>query len=71
MDTVKKVLGVDPLPTRKLGKDGPNVTAIGFGLMGLSAFYGTPKPDSERLPLLDKAYAMGEWHWDSGSPVSF
>lgn len=33
--------------------------------MGLSAFYGEVKPDSERLALLDKAYAMGERFWDS------
>lgn len=24
-----------PLPTRKLGKNGPEVTAIGYGAMGL------------------------------------
>jgi aryl-alcohol dehydrogenase-like predicted oxidoreductase len=24
-----------PLPTRKLGKNGPEVTAVGFGAMGL------------------------------------
>lgn len=33
--------------------------------MGLSAFYGTPKPDTERLALLDKLYASGEHFWDS------
>jgi hypothetical protein len=35
MQTVKKALGMNPLPTRQLGKDGPNVTALGFGTMGL------------------------------------
>jgi hypothetical protein len=29
------------LPTRKLGKDSPEISAIGFGLMGLSTAYGT------------------------------
>ena len=29
------------LPTRKLGNNGPEVTAIGFGLMGLSIAYGS------------------------------
>jgi len=33
--------------------------------MGLSAFYGKPKPDSERFAVLDKAYDMGELFWDS------
>lgn len=36
-----------PLPTRKIGTS--DVTAIGFGAMGLSAFYGPPKPDEERF----------------------
>lgn len=30
------------LPTRRLGRDGPAIPAIGFGLMGLSTAYGTP-----------------------------
>lgn len=53
------------LPTRKLGKNGPEVTALGIGLMGLSAFYGAPKPDAERLAFLSHIYAAGERHWDS------
>jgi len=53
------------LPTRKLGKNGPYVTGLGFGTMGLSAFYGTPKPDAERFAVLDKAYEEGELFWDT------
>lgn len=53
------------LPTAPLGKNGPQVNRLGFGLMGLSAFYGKPKPDSERLALLDAAYELGERFWDS------
>ena len=44
---------------------GPHVTALGFGAMGLSAFYGTAEPDEERFAVLDKAYEMGERFWDS------
>lgn len=30
------------LPTRTLGRGGPAIPAVGFGLMGLSTAYGTP-----------------------------
>ncbi|KAK5679810.1 hypothetical protein LTS10_007758 [Elasticomyces elasticus] len=53
------------LPTAKLGKNGPQVTRMGYGTMGLSAFYGTPKPDEERFKVLDKCYEEGELFWDS------
>lgn len=53
------------LPTRKLGKNGPEVTALGFGTMGLSAFYGKPKPDEERYAVLDHVYESGCLNWDT------
>jgi aryl-alcohol dehydrogenase-like predicted oxidoreductase len=53
------------LPTRKLGKNGPEVVALGFGLMGLSAFYGQPQADEERFKVLDRALELGETNWDS------
>jgi aryl-alcohol dehydrogenase-like predicted oxidoreductase len=53
------------LPTRQLGKNGPQVTVLGFGLMGLSAYYGAPKSDEERFAVLDHAYNSGELFWDS------
>jgi len=52
-------------PTRRLGKDGPEVTALGYGLMGLSAFYGKPLPDEQRFALLDDIYELGELNWDT------
>ena len=51
------------LPTRKIGTS--DVTAIGFGAMGLSAFYGPPKPDEERFKVLDAAYEKGCTFWDT------
>ncbi|KAK0654633.1 Aldo-keto reductase yakc (NADP(+)) [Lasiodiplodia hormozganensis] len=53
------------LPTRKLGKNGPEVTGLGLGLMGLSVAYGPAKPDSERMAFLSKAYELGERNWDT------
>ena len=53
------------LPSRPLGKNGPQVTALGFGAMGLSAFYGQPEPDEERFKILDRACEAGEAFWDS------
>lgn len=53
------------LPTRQLGRGGPQVTALGLGLMGLSAFYGVQRPENERMAFLDYAYSIGQHHWDS------
>lgn len=53
------------LPTRQLGRGGPKVSAMGFGLMGLSAFYGAPEGDEARFKVLDRAFEMGETFWDS------
>jgi hypothetical protein len=51
-------------PTRKLGKDGPEVTALGWGAMGLMGVYGNPLNDDQRLTLLDQIYDLGERNWD-------
>ncbi|KAI0646601.1 Aldo/keto reductase [Trametes meyenii] len=51
------------LPTRKVGKD--LVSAIGYGAMGISAGYGQPLPDEERLKVLDAVYRNGCRFWDT------
>lgn len=53
------------LPTRQLGKNGPQVTALGFGALGLSIFYGKPLPDEERFAILDRAVEIGQVNWDT------
>ncbi len=40
-------MAIPSLPTRKIGKD--EVTAIGYGAMGIATFYGTVGSDEERL----------------------
>ncbi|CAK1361621.1 Aldo-keto reductase yakc [NADP(+)] [Cercospora beticola] len=53
------------LPTARLGKNGPQVTRLGYGAMGLSAMYGALKPDAERLKVLDTVYREGDLFWDT------
>ena len=60
-----------PIPLRSLGKNGPQIPQLGLGLMGLSVFYGTKKPDEARFAFLDKAYELGETFWDSGKYDEF
>lgn len=55
------------MPTRQLGRNGPQVSALGLGLMGLSAFYGAVPSVEERLKVLDKAYELGCTFWDSSN----
>ncbi|KAK7028291.1 Aldo-keto reductase [Favolaschia claudopus] len=51
------------IPTRKLGQ--ADVSEIGFGAMGISAFYGSVESDEERFKVLDAAHAGGCRHWDT------
>ncbi|KAF7794585.1 hypothetical protein EIP86_005720 [Pleurotus ostreatoroseus] len=53
------------LPTRKLGKH--DVTAVGYGAMGIAAFYGTIDSDMDRLQFLDRVYARGCTMWDTAN----
>lgn len=53
------------MPMRQLGKNGPYVSAIGFGTMGLSAFYGSIGSDEERFKVFDRALELGSTYFDS------
>lgn len=54
------------VPLRKLGKNGPSIPALGWGLMGLSYnAYGSVPSDEERFAILDHAYELGARFWDT------
>jgi aryl-alcohol dehydrogenase-like predicted oxidoreductase len=50
---------------RQLGKDGPELPAIGFGLMNLAGVYGEPPSDSDAFGILDRALELGMVFWDT------
>jgi predicted aldo/keto reductase-like oxidoreductase len=48
------------VPTRKLGGDeGLEVSVLGLGCMGMSSFYGAPKPEEEMIELIRYALNSG------------
>ncbi|KAJ4348192.1 uncharacterized protein N0V89_009564 [Didymosphaeria variabile] len=53
------------IPLRQLGKHGPRVPAIGFGLMGLAGAYGQAASEDEGFQILDRAFELGETFWDT------
>ena len=53
------------LSLRKLGKDGPKIPAVGFGLMALTGVYGQAASDEAGFKILDRALELGETFWDT------
>jgi aryl-alcohol dehydrogenase-like predicted oxidoreductase len=47
------------VPRIKLGSQGLEVSAQGLGFMGMSAFYGPPKPEPDMIKLIHHAVAAG------------
>jgi aryl-alcohol dehydrogenase-like predicted oxidoreductase len=50
---------------RKLGKSGLEISAIGFGCMGMSFSYGPPKDKQEMISLLRKTVELGITFFDT------
>lgn len=54
------------VPLRTLGKNGPRVPALGFGLMELSyQTYGTIPGEEQQFAILDRALELGATFWDT------
>jgi len=53
--------------TRHLGRNGPQVTAIGFGAMSIGGAYGNYQDVTveDKLKVLDRAYEINELFWDT------
>jgi aryl-alcohol dehydrogenase-like predicted oxidoreductase len=47
------------IPRVKLGPEGFEVSALGLGCMGMSAFYGSPKPEADMIELIRYAVNSG------------
>ena len=52
------------MQTRLLGRNGPKVSALGLGCMGMSEFYGA-HDDAESLATLSRALELGVTFWDT------
>lgn len=53
------------VPRVKLGSQGLEVSAQGLGCMGMSAFYGTPKPEASMIALMQHAVDSGITFFDT------
>src|SRR5205823_8526908 len=50
--------GRRPMKTRRLGRQGPNVSEMGLGCMGMSEFYGRPD-EAEAIATIHRALDLG------------
>ena len=53
------------VPLRKLGKDGPSIPAMGFGLMTIAGAHGDRPSTEEQFRILDRALELGNTFWDT------
>ena len=53
------------IPQREFGKTGEKVGAVGYGAMGLAAFYGAPSPQTVVDEVLQRNLDEGNNFWDT------
>ncbi len=53
------------MKTRTLGPNGPEVSAIGLGCMGMSAFYGPPSEEAGAIAVIHRALDLGVTLFDT------
>ncbi|KAG6006956.1 hypothetical protein E4U21_006575 [Claviceps maximensis] len=59
------------IPTRSLGRNGPQVSGIGLGLMSFAGWYGQKDISIETsLAFLDRAHEIGQRFWDTADAYS-
>jgi aryl-alcohol dehydrogenase-like predicted oxidoreductase len=56
--------GVVEMKTRRLGKNGPTVSALGLGCMGMSEFYGS-REEAESIATIHRAVDLGITYLDT------
>lgn len=53
------------MKTRRLGPNGPEVSAIGLGCMGMASFYGTPSDEAQATAVIHRALELGVTFFDT------
>jgi aryl-alcohol dehydrogenase-like predicted oxidoreductase len=53
------------IPIRVLGRDGPEVPAVGLGLMNIGGAYGPAGALDEKVAFLEHAHTTGQRFWDT------
>lgn len=53
------------MKTRRLGPNGPEVSAIGLGCMGMASFYGQPSDEAQATAVIHRALDLGVTLFDT------